>query len=64
QRRMRLFFKRLDTDGSGQISIDELVGPLIALGLADNMADVDRFMRAVDSDSSGQIDCDEFILAL
>jgi len=64
RRRMRAFFDQLDDDASGSISVEELLGPLLAFGLASSEADVVRFVREVDADASGKIDFSEFIRAL
>ena len=37
---LRKYFLSLDNDGSGSIGVEELVDPLIALGLADSMEQV------------------------
>ena len=39
----------------------ELEDPLLALGLAQNRADVEKLIRAVDDDQSGQIEFAEFM---
>ena len=46
----------MDEDHSGEISRDELGVPLISLGLASNMVEVDRLIASVDQDGSGDID--------
>ena len=64
RRKMRKFFDDLDEDGSGHISVEELLGPLLAFGLASSENDVRAFVTEVDEDASGQICYDEFIRAL
>ena len=58
---MRKYFLSLDHDGSGSIGAEELVDPLIALGLADSMAEVIKMVEAVDTDGSGEIEFSEFL---
>ena len=60
QKVLREWFGFLDDDGSGEISRDEIGGPLISLGLAKNMREVDKLIASVDQDGSGDIDFDEF----
>lgn len=57
---LREWFGFLDDDGSGEISRAELGGPLISLGLARNMREVDKLIASVDQDGSGDIDFAEF----
>lgn len=64
RRRLRSFFERLDVDGSGHISVEELIGPLLGVGMADSEADVRAFVNRVDTDRSGLIDLDEFVRAV
>ena len=59
--KLRECFKSLDYDGNGTISIDEIKGPLIGLGLVDNMQDVERLFKIVDTDNSGTIEFREFL---
>ena len=58
---LREWFDILDTDGSGEIEVEELAIPLISLGFANNYAEVVRIIEAVDDDGSGTLGCDEFI---
>jgi len=51
----------LDEDGSGSIGTDELVDPLISLGLAQTREQVDKIVDSVDDDKSGQIEFKEFL---
>ncbi|KAH8088646.1 hypothetical protein JL720_6594 [Aureococcus anophagefferens] len=55
RRKLRRFFDELDEDGSGHISVEELLGPLLAFGLASSEGDVSAFVDEVDEDASGQI---------
>lgn len=64
RRRMKAFFDRLDADQSGQISTDELIGPLLGVGMASSEADVRAFINEVDTDHSGHVDFDEFMRAV
>lgn len=58
---LREYFDSLDDDESGQIGVDELEDPLIALGLVDNRQQVQRIVSAVDEDQSEQIEFVEFL---
>jgi Ca2+-binding EF-hand superfamily protein len=51
----------LDDDGGGSIGIEELQEPLIGLGFADTLEQVQELVDAVDEDKSGCIEFDEFI---
>ena len=44
RRKLRRFFDELDEDGSGHISVEELLGPLLAFGLASSEGDVSAFV--------------------
>ena len=61
---MRKYFLSLDNDGSGSIGAEELVEPLIALGLADSMDQVNKMVQDVDTDGSGEIEFPEFLALL
>ncbi|CAG9327407.1 unnamed protein product [Blepharisma stoltei] len=61
---LRKYFLSMDQDGRGSIGIDELMEPLIALGLAENRQQVKELFDAVDTDKSGQIEFDEFLAIL
>ena len=64
RRQMWHFFRALDKDRSGHISVGELLGPLVGVGMASSEGDVRAFVNDVDTDHSGLIDFEEFILAL
>jgi len=53
-------FKKLDTDGSGDISAEELVSGLKNLGLSLLISDAADILKDMDSDNNGTIDLDEF----
>ena len=57
---LREWFGFLDDDDSQSISRVELGTPLISLGLARDMEEVDRLIASVDQDGSGDIDFFEF----
>ena len=52
-------FKDLDEDGSQAIGVEELIDPLIALGLVDTRDQVEEMVAAIDEDA--QIEFDEFL---
>ena len=60
-RKLREYFGSLDDDGSGSIGTDELEEPLIALGLVDSRAQVDKIVMEVDDDGSGMLEFPEFL---
>ncbi|KAA0161851.1 hypothetical protein FNF28_04916 [Cafeteria roenbergensis] len=61
---LRMWFERLDTDGSGEIGLDELLEPLVSVGLASGEREVAALIRAVDTSGSGEIDMSEFVALL
>ena len=61
---LRKYFVSMDQDGSKNIGVDELLEPLIALGLADNRAQVQSLFDLVDTDKSGKIEFEEFLSIL
>ena len=56
-----MYFDSLDDDGSGSIGVDEMEDPLIALGLVENRAQVQKIVDAVDDDGTGNIEFKEFL---
>lgn len=60
-RQLRDYFNSLDDDGSGSIGVDELEGPLIALGLVENRQQVQDIVDLVDDDGSSMIEFGEFL---
>lgn len=60
-KQLREYFGSLDDDGSGSIGTDELEEPLIALGLVDSRAQVDKIVMDVDDDGSGMLEFPEFL---
>lgn len=59
--KLRECFGALDGDGSGSIGVEELDGPLIGLGFADNTEQIEEMIDDVDDDKSGQIEFEEFL---
>ena len=51
----------MDADGSGSIGLDELVDPLISLGIAESVDEVQKIIDSVDDDNSKQIEFKEFL---
>lgn len=58
---MQRWFESLDTDGSGEVGLDELEDPLVSVGLARDRADVQQLIDRVDRDGSGEITFAEFL---
>ena len=58
-------FQRYDTDGNGELSLDELKELLQSLGLGATMEEdenfLDRWIQKIDKDGNGSIDFEEFI---
>ncbi|CAL4994933.1 unnamed protein product [Urochloa decumbens] len=60
---LKMLFKKLDTDNSGNITFDELKDGLKRLSPALSDTEIQMLMDAVDIDNSGTIDCAEFVAA-
>jgi Ca2+-binding EF-hand superfamily protein len=60
-KKLKAVFDTLDTDGSGSIGIQELADPFLALGIADNVLEVQTMIDRVDEDGSGEIEFKEFL---
>ena len=58
-RTMRQWFDFLDEDGSGEIGVNELAVPLLSMGFATSISQVELMIEKVDSDGSGEIDVHE-----
>lgn len=56
---MKECFADLDLDSGGSISIDELKDPLIGLGIAKNIEEIEEMVLEIDDD--GEIEFHEFI---
>lgn len=54
-------FKDFDTDGSGEVNVDELRGVLHKFGMDLPRQDVVEFIAEVDIDKNGSINFGEFI---
>jgi Ca2+-binding EF-hand superfamily protein len=54
-------FDDLDEDGSGEIGLEEMKGPLLGLGFAKTIEDVRKMIAHVDLDGSGEIEFPEFL---
>lgn len=61
---LRKYFLAMDSNGDGTIGLDELMEPLIALGLAENRQQVKAMFDIVDLDKSGKIEFNEFLAIL
>ncbi|XP_021886920.1 calcium-dependent protein kinase 20-like [Carica papaya] len=58
---MKEMFKMIDTDNSGQITLEELKNGLERVGANLKDSEITRLMQAADVDNSGTIDYGEFI---
>ncbi|RHZ00236.1 hypothetical protein DYB31_007112 [Aphanomyces astaci] len=58
---MRRWFEFLDTDGSGEIGLNELEDPLVSVGLAKCRLDVRQLIQTVDDSDNGEVNFDEFL---
>ncbi|KAG6612585.1 EF hand protein [Phytophthora cinnamomi] len=58
---MRRWFDSLDTDGSGEVGLDELEDPLVSVGLACSRDDVQHLIEEVDLNGTGGVTFDAFL---
>jgi len=61
RKELRKYFTSLDADGSGNIGVEELEDPLVALGLVSGREEVQKLIEEVDKDKSNQIEFTEFL---
>ncbi|XP_078694741.1 uncharacterized protein LOC144923784 [Branchiostoma floridae x Branchiostoma belcheri] len=59
--KMREMFKRMDKNGDGYISPDELKASLAAMGNSMDDQVIDNMIQAADQDSDGRVNYGEFI---
>lgn len=64
RRQLHVYFRAMDEDGSGFISVEELLDPLVALGLAETKEEVKELFDVVDTDKSNKIEFGEFLAIL
>eukprot|EP00979_Chaetoceros_neogracilis_P001456 scaffold249_cov262-Chaetoceros_neogracile.AAC.23 len=64
KRTMKVWFERIDKDGSGEIDVDELADPLLSTGLAKTMTQVSNLVKEIDGDESSGIDFQEFLVVM
>ena len=57
---VRRKFRKLDTDGSGTIGVEELRGLLLELGLKLSKRKREKAVQQMDNDGSGEVDFEEF----
>ena len=60
-KKLRECFLSLDDDGGGSIGIEELEEPLVGLGFAQDVSEVQNMIDKVDDDGSGNIEFPEFL---
>lgn len=58
---LRKYFISMDGAGSRYIGVEELLDPLIALGLAENRTQVQALFDLVDTSKSGKIEFEDFL---
>lgn len=63
RRELRRFFRALDTDGSGEVELAELEGPLLSTGLVHNHVALEQMFKVIDTNKSGAVDFSEFVAA-
>ena len=63
RRELRRFFRALDIDKSGEISIAELESPLLTTGVVSSMKELEDLVKKIDYNQSGEIDLQEFMAA-
>jgi len=61
RKQLRKYFTSLDADRSGNIGIEELEDPLVALGLVGGREEVEKLILEVDKNNSNQIEFTEFL---
>lgn len=61
---LKEMFKMIDTDNSGQITLEELKNGLFKVGANLKDSEIHRLMEAADIDNSGTIDYGEFVAAM
>lgn len=59
--KIKMYFDGLDINRSGAIDAEELMVPLISLGLVKSTHEVERLLKLVDRDASGAIEFSEFL---
>jgi Ca2+-binding EF-hand superfamily protein len=57
---LRKIFKDFDTNGSGAITIDELLGMLAKLGISVERKYANGILKVLDQNKSGQLEFEEF----
>jgi len=60
KRLLRRWFDELDDDGSGEISGDELLKPLLSAGVVTSAEEFDAMVAPFDVNGNGQLDFHEF----
>ncbi|OQR80954.1 hypothetical protein THRCLA_11907 [Thraustotheca clavata] len=58
---LRMWFDSYDLDKSGGISAEELVWPMLVLGFANTLQEIEVLLKDADSDGDGQIGFDDFV---
>ncbi len=51
---MKKWFDLLDSDGSGELSVEEFQDPLLSMGLVESSEEISRMIAAFDRDGSGK----------
>jgi Ca2+-binding EF-hand superfamily protein len=64
RKHLKNWFDFIDRDGSGEITGEELLDPLLSTGIVRNWRDVEALLAAIDSNGNGTIDFEEFLMVL
>lgn len=64
KRRMRNWFRQLDHDESGEVTVDELQDPMISAGILKTREQVVRVLNNLDKNKTAGVDFEEFVGAI
>jgi hypothetical protein len=63
-RTLRKWFMQMDADGSGEVSVDELLEPLLSCGVVRSKAEIRQIFIDAGLDSSGEVGFNDLMKAL
>jgi hypothetical protein len=64
KRNLRKWFLKMDTDGSGEVGVDELQDPLLSAGVFKTRADIESMLKTVDMNEDNEVTFDNFLRAV